>query len=282
VFDLRYHVASLAAVFLALVLGILVGAAISDPGLADSAENQTLRDQIARLQERLDVAADRGREEDAAQAFVAAAYGAVMEERLRDRAVAVIFVGGVDEGIRSAVTNAIDDAGGTLLRLRAVRVPGADDVPDAVASPAEMGSVLAQEFVSGGETPVWDEIADTLVEERRGAILDPADGVVVVVRATETSADPSGDEFIRGLLEGVQGSIPVVAVESTRTEPSAVDLYEDADMSIVDNVDAAVGRVSLAVLLAGGQPGHYGVGDGRDALVPPIQPVEPVPAEPGG
>ena len=36
-FDLRYHVASLAAVFLALIIGILVGVGISDRGLAPGA-----------------------------------------------------------------------------------------------------------------------------------------------------------------------------------------------------------------------------------------------------
>ena len=39
-FDLRYHVASLAAVFLALLIGILVGVGISDRGLVDRAKYQ--------------------------------------------------------------------------------------------------------------------------------------------------------------------------------------------------------------------------------------------------
>jgi len=37
-FDLRYHVASLTAVFLALVIGILVGVGIADRGLVDRAK----------------------------------------------------------------------------------------------------------------------------------------------------------------------------------------------------------------------------------------------------
>ena len=41
-FDLRYHVASLAAVFLALVIGILVGVGISDP--VDNAKTGLLED----------------------------------------------------------------------------------------------------------------------------------------------------------------------------------------------------------------------------------------------
>ena len=38
-FDLRYHVASLAAVFLALIIGILVGVGISDRGLVEQRED---------------------------------------------------------------------------------------------------------------------------------------------------------------------------------------------------------------------------------------------------
>ena len=37
-FDLRYHVASLAAVFLMLVVGILIGVGISGRGFVDDAE----------------------------------------------------------------------------------------------------------------------------------------------------------------------------------------------------------------------------------------------------
>ena len=51
-FDLRYHVASLAAVFFALVIGILVGVALASHGLGN-----TERD---RLQEDLSRATARG------------------------------------------------------------------------------------------------------------------------------------------------------------------------------------------------------------------------------
>ena len=48
-FDLRYHVASLAAVFLALVIGILVGVGISGRGFIDDAERDRLNGEIAEL-----------------------------------------------------------------------------------------------------------------------------------------------------------------------------------------------------------------------------------------
>ena len=48
-FDLRYHVASLAAVFLALVIGILVGVGIADRGYVDKGVRGLLEQRIAQL-----------------------------------------------------------------------------------------------------------------------------------------------------------------------------------------------------------------------------------------
>ena len=55
-FDLRYHVASLAAVFLMLVVGILIGVGISGRGFVDDAERRVFNDRIAGLQEQVDAA----------------------------------------------------------------------------------------------------------------------------------------------------------------------------------------------------------------------------------
>ena len=46
-FDLRYHVASLAAVFLALVIGILVGVGLTRGGFVSKAERGALQAQAA-------------------------------------------------------------------------------------------------------------------------------------------------------------------------------------------------------------------------------------------
>ena len=55
-FDLRYHVASLTAVFLALVIGILVGVGLADRGLFDQAKKSLLERRVTQLQTQLDQA----------------------------------------------------------------------------------------------------------------------------------------------------------------------------------------------------------------------------------
>ena len=55
-FDLRYHVASLTAVFVALVIGILVGVGLSGKGFVNDAERDNLTSQIADLRHERDAA----------------------------------------------------------------------------------------------------------------------------------------------------------------------------------------------------------------------------------
>jgi hypothetical protein len=68
--------------------------------------------------------------------------------------------------------------------------------------------------------------------------------------------------------------VPVVGVETTSTTDSAVDVYSREGVSSVDDVDTMFGRLTLALLLAGGQPGHYGLSESAsDGVTPPIEPV---------
>ncbi|MEO5576085.1 MAG: copper transporter, partial [Gaiellaceae bacterium] len=76
-FDLRYHVASLAAVFLMLVVGILIGVGISGRGFVDDSERRRLDNRIAGLEEQVDAANatadDFERRQQAAEDFVESA-----------------------------------------------------------------------------------------------------------------------------------------------------------------------------------------------------------------
>jgi Copper transport outer membrane protein, MctB len=280
VFDFRYHVVSLAAVFLALVLGILVGVAISDPGLADRTDKQNLRDEIARLEGQLEDASVREQSDRAARAFADDAYDVVMEGRLRGIDVGLLVVGEPDDAVVDHVTAAIADAGGDLLRMRALRVPPGDEDMWDELSPAELGRELGEEFVAGEETPMWDEFSSELVLERDGSFDQPADAVVVVRTVPPQSEETA--RMLRGLYEGIGGSVPAAGAEASTTDPSAAEVWDDAGLSVIDNVDTPVGRVSLTVVLGGASSGHFGVKDGARALVPPIPLLTPPSEDTGG
>jgi hypothetical protein len=48
-----------------------------------------------------------------------------------------------------------------------------------------------------------------------------------------------------------------------------VSTFDDRGLSSVDDVEFDTGRAALALLLAGARPGHYGVRDDADAILPP-------------
>jgi Copper transport outer membrane protein, MctB len=301
-FTFRYHIVSLAAVFVALAVGILVGAAIS--GKLSEAEDNFTKDRIASLNDQL--ADERARTADAERRsravtqLVEDAYPTLMEGRLADRGFAVLFLGPVKGDLRSAIERTLADAGsGSPVRVIAVDTPidptaldsfllgndelakyaeGGDDFGD-------LGDALGRELIEGEGTPLWSMLSSELIEERSpGATAAAVDGAIVVRSWTppddEANAedDPqvhATDTLFDGLLEGLRSSgLPVVGVETTTTTDSAVAEFGAHGLSTVDDVDAIAGRLALALLLAGGTPGHYGIKDSAsDGVVPTILPV---------
>lgn len=297
-FDLRYHVASLAAVFLALVIGILVGVGISSGGFVQKGERRILNNQIDQLERELDAARARTgeilRAHRAATTYVEDSYPLLMANRLSKRRVALVFVGPVDAGLRDLVERTLVDAGaGATLRMRAIRVPmdmkGLGDLLDERPALArygrpeaarELGRRLAQELVRGGRAPVWRLLSPQLVAERSGNEELPADAVVVA-RSVPAQRGPTS-RLLRGFYEGLAaGGLPAVGVETSRASATAVDAFDKAGLSSVDFVETEVGRLSLALLLAGARPGSYGLkATATDGILPPIAPVAP-PITPG-
>src|SRR5216117_382765 len=96
-FDFRYHIASLAAVFLALVLGILIGVAISGRGFVDKAERKQLNNRIAALRQSRDAEKARADQLQArrqiSDQFVSQAYPLLMKDRLRGKKIVVLVLG---------------------------------------------------------------------------------------------------------------------------------------------------------------------------------------------
>jgi hypothetical protein len=295
-FDFRYHVASLAAVFFALVIGILVGVALASHGLGNT-ERKRLEEDLRRAQNQTDVlrtqvdtlvnggAADR--------AFVEGTYKSVMANRLKGKKIAVLFIGSSDEKRRSAIVRALSDANaGSPLRLRAVKVPideaalatrlAKKPVLASYAGPDQLESLghdLGQEFVLGTETPLWNALQNLIVEERVGPSKPQAEGVVIV-RTVKPQTGATA-LFLKGLYGGLADvGVPAIGVELTTDPGNAIETFQKAGLSTVDDIETRIGKLALAALL--GDPmltGNYGTKESAQAALPPILPL---PATAGG
>jgi hypothetical protein len=288
-FDFRYHIASLAAVFLALVLGILIGVAISGRGFVDKSERRVLDRQIRELTQQRDAANavvnQLQRSQQVSEDFIGAAYPVLMKDRLRGKRIAVLVIGSSGGETGSTVGDALEAAGATQLRYRALKVPvDVKTIRDALGSRPglrafagerqldDLGHELAIELVSGGKTPVWDALQTTMVEQQRGGLDAPADGLVLI-RAVKPQQGPTSS-FLRGIYEGLATSgVPAVGAEITDSEPSAVPPWKIAHLSSVDDVDTTQGRLALALLLDGATRGHFGIKKTAQDVLPPIEPT---------
>jgi Copper transport outer membrane protein, MctB len=284
-YSARYHAASLAAVFLALAVGILIGVGFGSDivtGTADDIEQSLQADledraaEIDSLQQQLQTERD----------FDQAVFPAIVGGRLRGQRVALVALGGLDPGIANALENAVEPAGGRLTEVAVVREP-----PDLGALSSTTGGREARAVARGADDdlrrlaqragralvfggPTFDELRGTLLSRFSGT---PGNvDAVVVARSRPQDLDPDDesatDQIEQGLVEGLDSVSTTVGAERTDTDPSSIGFFEDRGIPSVDSVDLASGRVALVYTLDGTATGSFGVKDTADGLLPDLIP----------
>ena len=222
-FDLRYHVASLAAVFLVLVIGILVGVGISGPRLRRRRRARPVQRpdrepagagrRRGRVRRTTSSGASRRRRH-----FVESAYPVLVDRRLdgkRSRCSCSARSSQTLDFVERALSESDARAAGRAdararrcrSRLDAVESTLARRSPSSAATSAtsqlgDLGRDLGRELAAGGETPLWDALAGELVEERSGDSREPADGVVVDPRRP-SRRQGRRSRFLAGLYQGL-------------------------------------------------------------------------------
>jgi Copper transport outer membrane protein, MctB len=283
VLNFRYHALSLVAVFLALVIGLLLGVAIGDRGLVSSAEKDvraSLRHDVRKAQDALDAARGDLRERDR---FERAAYPALVNGRLAGSRIALIELGGSSDRMWTLTRDALEGSGGKLVSVSVVREPlrlgelaGAargtryerlGDDPKLVHA---FGTRLGIQFTTGGE--LLDAVRHALLVQGSGT-LEGVEGVVVVRDPVELSGDDDAvaQAFEDGLMRGLRAhDVPVVGVETTDLETSQIGWFKAHELSSVDDLDDPLGRAALVFALAG-QRGSFGVKSTADGgRLPPV------------
>jgi len=112
-FDFRYHALSLAAVFIALVVGLLLGVTIGDKELVSSARQDlrsSLRADVRQADQERDEAKARLREQEQ---FADAAYPILTKDQLRGRRIGLVVLGN-DDGAPDMIRRALQPTGADL------------------------------------------------------------------------------------------------------------------------------------------------------------------------
>ena len=281
-FDFRYHALSLVAVFLALAIGILLGATIGEPVV--SAAQEDLNRQLQ--QDLQDLSADRRdarAELDGRDRLVQEAFPMIAEGRLAGQRVAVVASGPLPGEVERSVRDAVEAAGGEVvstteldLPADAVRVGNAAGGQYADLEPADPR--LATLLRLTGESIVRgrglaERLQGSLPDRFRGEL--EATDAVVLYREPPAEGRDTGvragleDELVDGLRAG---GGPVVGVEQSETDPSQVPFFEHVGVSSVDSVDLVGGRLGLVLALDGGE-GTFGFKGTAERALPEVPPA---------
>ncbi|MHB1341623.1 MAG: copper transporter [Coriobacteriia bacterium] len=278
-YNLRYHVASLVAVFLALTVGLVLGTVVAERGTLDDQSTTLVED----LQKQFDAiqmdnkALREGLERD--RAFATDVVPALTAGALEGHTVAVLVNSGRSSGLEAAVT-AIEEAGGTPVvftfesaglglsertpeGLTALLGEGASGTPDALGGLA--AARMAAEWLLEGERPVTDLLADAGELTVRGE--STTSTVDACVLMTSFSGEP--DRAALAMAEAFDDAgVVVVGAEATSQGTGVAAEAVDRGFSAVDDIDAPQGAFSLVWLLAERASGYYGVAPGVDGVYP--------------
>ncbi len=280
-YSARYHAASLAAVFLALAIGILIGVGFGDDVVSGTTEDleQSLQSDVQDARQRAD---DLEGELNREREFGEAVYPALVGGDLAGDRVVLIALGALPGGVASDVKAAIDPAGATISEVAVLRVPPdvgalADHLEDTrharLKRPEQieaLGRAVGRQLVVGGG----------VIRRARAQLLSRfsgrpsrSDDVVVVREAPGDLGEREAEEASRledGVLDGVASTaFPVVGAERTDTEESSVELFDSHDIPTVDDINLVAGRVALVSVLLGAE-GNFGVKDSADQLLPDL------------
>jgi len=278
----RYHAASLAAVFLALAVGVLIGAALGDNLVSDTEEN--LRESLEGDIERARADADEAREDlEREREFAGRAYPALVGETLADRRIAILALGGLSGEVTGDVERALEPAGAELVEVAVVRIPPdvsalADRLP--VRRPGqieedegrlrEIARRLGREFVTG-RGRLLSDVRDALFLRSSGEG-GRLDGVVLVRETGDLDPEERADTeaLESGLIEGMADTpAEVVGVERSDAEESSVPFFSGFGIATVDSVELTSGRVALVFTLLGAD-GNFGIKQTAGALLPEL------------
>jgi hypothetical protein len=286
--DERYHIYSLAAVFFALAIGIVIGTSISRYPSSEGEKRTVERYErwMKVLKTEIEKASHEARETSAlarsSEEFCQAVLPEIARDRLAWRNVAIVRTGGSDE-LSGSVKRALELAGAQVTSVTEINQEFAFDDDGKIAQalldsgvpPLNAGQkakdklwgIMARGICNGTHAKLLAELEKRGVAELSGRY-DRANKLVVLVGgagSNETNLAESVDAQLLAQMDSPD--VIVVGCEATGALSSYVPVWRKAGIATVDNADTAIGQMALLCAL-NGERASFGVKKTADRLIP--------------
>lgn len=304
--SLRQHAISLAAVFLALAVGVVLGSSVLSDGLLSGLGNdkKELQEQVNTLQSQVN---NKQLQIDSADSFDSAMSGRIVHGALADRTVVVITApdaspADVDGAIRMITESGASISGRVALTDSFVDSADADQLRATVTNVVPAGAQLSTAAVDSGSiagdllgsvllldantaepqsTPQELELA--LQTLRSGGFIAYDDGTVgpgqMALIVTGAGAEGNGNQgavlarFSAAMDSRGAGAVLAGPSGSADGNGAVAVVRSDSalssHLSTVDNIDRIAGQITMVLALQAeldDRTGQYGVGPGATAI----------------
>jgi len=288
--DLRYHIYSLAAVFFALAVGIVIGSSFARSLPAGENARRTivryentmriLKREIEHLSEG---AAQKEELAKRYEEYCRATLPVAAKGRLLWRNVAIIQTGDYDD-LSGSVTHAVELAGARITNVVDLNREFPFDDPIKVSQALQSCGIVppsdSQQMISKLFATVVESVCEGqnpsakaglreagVATFTRSANFTRARLVVLVGGASSPAGNTSGsvDAPLVSALDDV--GVRVVACEGSQAVVSYVPAWSKMGIATVDNADSPMGQLALICAL-NGENARFGVKETADRLIP--------------
>ncbi|MGH2786061.1 MAG: copper transporter [Actinomycetota bacterium] len=300
--NLRYHIVSLTAVFLALGLGILTGTTVIDQEVVKGlrANTRALQNDFNDMQDQRDALQAQV---ELFEGFSDAVVPPLLQGLLAGRAVVVLADRETPSGLIRSISDALTLAGAkrptritltdrwsleqtaTMQQLATVLGVASSSRDDLVT---EAAARIAERLAGSSDPRAQSDLLGSLedsgfldVDDLPPGSFPAANAVVVVISSGAEGAIPDEDTFFMPLLRKLS-AVRVVGVAEAMGVPRSLAEKVRGDRALsrsvctVDHADTVAGRLSLAYALRDvtlGRPApHFGVRGGAQAVAPDVRP----------
>jgi hypothetical protein len=283
--DIRYHVTSIMAIFLALAIGIIIGSSLA-PGetnkLTSAVKAQSLKVDLIYNHDQDLISKDEDSLMQLAPQFV--------QNKLQDRSIAIIQTGNEGDAANKEAQTAVELAGGTVVSTTVITSQfdklTADDLsqyrqlmPEIASTSDPLADTLSPLVLALSQGTDKSSFLDGYISilikhgliKTSGDYTRPVSLVIIVGGIAQPSTEDSKilatreTTLVQQLLQ--RPNLKVVGCECLTTTTSSIPVYHATGIASVDCIDNPVGKIDMVYALTG-EKASFGYSPTADRMLP--------------
>lgn len=285
--NLKFFVMLVISIFAALGIGIYIGFTLD----AQSLIVEQREDIVSEIEERFDFLTSENEKlkgtiesisvsNENYEHFIQSTYEEIIKSRLLGMNVAIIETN--SDYMHSGTGRVLDVAGANLTSLVTIADKFMDDqmmralynkigvsLPEADIVEYTM-KIVTECIIDGNSNELISELSNEGFIQIAGLINNPVD-YIIIAGGSLSEEDERIDKIDRTIVRvSREKNVGIIGVEKLDAIYSYMGRYKELNISTIDNIDTAMGKVSL-ILAMEGRPGHYGVKETAEELVPTLE-----------